>query len=138
MDSSSPESPAAVPEDDLALARWARDQISTVPGVARLGRGSLSEVATYWVDTKVVGVLVQPETLEVHVVARYPEGFPLADLSRRIRQRLAPLAGDRAIDIVVDDVSFRDEAGDAVSQAESLTSHGDGAARLDGGEPGTP
>lgn len=110
------EPPAAAPEDDVALARRVREQALAVEGVAALGRGRSVEAATYWVDSKILGVAVRPDTLEVHIVARYPEGFPLTALSGRMRERLSPLAGGRLIDIVVDDVVFEEEGGVAGSE----------------------
>lgn len=74
-----------------------------------MGRGRLSEAATYWIDRKVVGVVVEAERLELHVVAHYPHGFPLAELTRRLRERLEPVAEGRTIDIVVDDALLSQE-----------------------------
>jgi hypothetical protein len=70
-----------------------------------MGSGCLAEAATYWVGRKIVGVVVRPDALEVHVVARYPEGFPLANLDRHLRERLEPLARDRLVNIVIEDLT---------------------------------
>ena len=93
------------PEDDALLAERVRGVVLATPGVAGMGHGRLAEAATYWVGRKIMGVVVRPDELEVHVVARYPEAFPLAKLDRHLRERLRPLAGERLTNIVIEDLT---------------------------------
>lgn len=91
--------------------------VLSVPGVAGLHGGRYGEIATYLPGRRVRGVRIEPEDphaaagagrVEVHVVARYPT--PVGTLASRIRTRLAPLAGDRAVDVYVEDYTVADEA----------------------------
>lgn len=104
-----PSGEAGGPEDDVRLAELIRDAVLETPGVARMGRGRLAEAATYWVNRKVVGVVIRPDAIEAHVVARYPEALPLPDLDRRLRARLQPLARGRRTDLVFEDLAMPDE-----------------------------
>ena len=104
---------ASDPQADLALAHQIKQATLETQGVATISAGRLAEVATRWVGEKVVGVAVDEASVEVHVVARYPSGFPIADLAERLRDNVEPLAGGRRLDVVVDDLVMA--ADDAVS-----------------------
>jgi hypothetical protein len=69
-----------------------------------MGRGRFVEAATYEGGEKVSGVVVRPEEIEVHVVARYPLPKPIPDLAADIIERVAPQAGGRRINVVVEDL----------------------------------
>ena len=56
----------------LQLARAASEAALATEGVHSMGRGRFVEAATYEGGEKVSGVVVGPEELEVHIVARYP------------------------------------------------------------------
>ena len=101
------------PQADLALAHQIKQATLETQGVATISAGRLAEVATRWVGEKVVGVAVDETSVEVHVVARYPSGFPIADLAERLRDNVEPLAGGRRLDVIVDDLVMA--ADDAVS-----------------------
>ena len=102
---------ASDPQADLALAHHIRQAALETEGVATINAGRWAEVATRWLGEKVVGVAVDEASVEVHVVARYPSGFPIADLAERLRNNLEPLAGGRRLDVVVDDlVMAQDDA----------------------------
>ena len=101
------------PQADLALAHRIKQAALDTEGVATISAGRLAEVATRWLGEKVVGVAVDEASVEVHVVARYPSGFPIADLAKRLRDNVEPLAGGRRLDVVVDDLVMA--ADDAVS-----------------------
>ena len=69
-----------------------------------MGRGRYVEAATYEGGEKVSGVVVNPEEVEIHIVARYPLPKPIPEISRSIMERVAPQAGDRRTIIVVEDL----------------------------------
>jgi hypothetical protein len=69
-----------------------------------MGRGRYVEAATYEGNEKVTGVVVSPEEVEIHIVARYPLPKPIPEISRSIIERVAPQAGDRRTVVVVDDL----------------------------------
>lgn len=100
----SPPGEAADPEDDVRLAESIRTAVLATPGVAAMGGGRLVEAATYWVNRKVMGVVIHPDAIEVHIVVRYPEGLPVTELDGRLRARLEPLAAGRRTDIVFEDL----------------------------------
>lgn len=91
--------------------------VLSVPGVAGLHGGPFGEIATYLPGRRVRGVRITPEDphapagtarVEVHVVARYPT--PVGTVASRVRAGLASLAGDRAVDVYVEDYTVADEA----------------------------
>jgi hypothetical protein len=69
-----------------------------------MGRGRWVEAATYEGGEKVSGVVVRPEELEIHIVARYPLPKPIPEIAGDIMERVAPRAGDRRTHVVVDDL----------------------------------
>jgi len=69
-----------------------------------MGRGRFVEAATYEGSEKVSGVIVGPEELEIHIVARYPLPKPIPEISRSIMERVAPQAGGRRTTVVVEDL----------------------------------
>jgi hypothetical protein len=73
-----------------------------------MGRGRFVEVATYEGGEKVSGVVVRPEELEIHIVARYPLPKPIPEIARGIMERVAPQAGDRKTVVVVEDLEVAD------------------------------
>jgi hypothetical protein len=73
-------------------------------GVYSMGRGRYVEAATYEGSEKVSGVVVNPEEVEIHIVARYPLPKPIPEIARSIMERVAPQAGDRRTVVVVEDL----------------------------------
>ena len=69
-----------------------------------MGRGRYVEAATYEGGEKVSGVVVGPEELEIHVVARYPLPRPIPEIAESIRERVAAEAGGRKTTVVVEDL----------------------------------
>ena len=69
-----------------------------------MGRGRFVEAATYEGGEKVSGVVVGPEELEIHIVARYPLPKPIPAIAGEIMERVAPHAGGRRTTIVVEDL----------------------------------
>lgn len=90
--------------DGIQLARVAAVAALATEGVHSLGRGRFVEAATYEGSQKVSGVVVGPEQLEIHIVARYPLPKPIPDIAESIRERVAPEAGGRKTLVVVEDV----------------------------------
>ena len=90
--------------EELELARAAAQAALATDGVHSMGRGRYVEAATYEGTEKVSGVVVKPDEVEIHVVARYPLPSPIPEISRSIIERVAPRAGDRRIVVVVDDL----------------------------------
>lgn len=95
--------------EDLKIARAAAEAALSVEGVRSLGRGVYAEAATYGAGEKVVGVVVQPEEVTVHVVVGYPPPGPLPEVAGKVRRRVAPHAGGRAASVVVEDLETSEE-----------------------------
>jgi hypothetical protein len=74
-----------------------------------MGRGRYAEAATYEGGEKVSGVVVKPEELEIHIVARYPLPKPIPEISRDIMERVAPRAGGRRTTVVVEDLEVAED-----------------------------
>jgi uncharacterized alkaline shock family protein YloU len=89
---------------ELLLARGATQAALATEGVYSMGRGRYVEAATYEGSEKVSGVVVNPEEVEIHIVARYPLPKPIPEIARSIMERVAPQAGDRRTVVVVEDL----------------------------------
>jgi hypothetical protein len=90
--------------DDLQLARAVSEAALATDGVYSLGIGRYAEAATYGAGEKVTGVVVNPDEVRVHIVARYPLAEPIPALAERIRERVASRAGGRPTTVVVEDL----------------------------------
>ena len=86
------------------MARAAAQAALATEGVYSMGRGRYVEAATYEGSEKVSGVVVNPEEVEIHIVARYPLPKPIPEIARSIMERVAPEAGDRRTVVVVEDL----------------------------------
>ena len=95
--------------DGIELARAASVAALATEGVYSMGRGRYVEAATYEGSEKVSGVVVTPENLEIHIVARYPLPKPIPEIAESIRERVAPEAGGRKTMVVVDDLEVADD-----------------------------
>ncbi|HEX4991844.1 MAG TPA: hypothetical protein VFV45_01325 [Rubrobacteraceae bacterium] len=89
---------------ELLLARAAVQAALATEGVHSMGRGRYVEAATYEGNEKVTGVIVNPDEVEIHIVARYPLPKPIPEITRSIIERVAPQAGDRRINVIVEDL----------------------------------
>lgn len=69
-----------------------------------MGSGRFVEAATYEGSEKVSGVVVRPDEVEVHVVARWPLTKPIPDIAQSIRERMASAAGSRTTTIIFEDL----------------------------------
>ena len=74
-----------------------------------MGRGRYVEAATYEGSEKVSGVVVGPEDLEIHIVARYPLPRPIPEIAENIRERVAPQASGRKTRVVVEDLEVGED-----------------------------
>jgi acylphosphatase len=101
--------------DDLTIARAVAGAALATTGVHVLGEGRYAEAATYGANDKVLGVVVNNDSVRVHVVAKYPEGTPVPELVQRIERQAAPHAEGRTVEVVVEDLYLarESEAGNA-------------------------
>ncbi|HYY18551.1 MAG TPA: hypothetical protein VE864_06895 [Streptosporangiaceae bacterium] len=79
------------------------DAVSAVPGVAALSGGRLGGVGTYLPGRRVTGIVIRGEDIEVHVVGRY--GVPVAEIAAGVRLAAGPLAGDRTVHVIIEDLA---------------------------------
>ncbi|WP_018655825.1 hypothetical protein [Actinomadura flavalba] len=97
-----------------ALAERIGAAVTGLPDVAGLTAGPAGRVVTFRVGEPFAGVAVRDDVVEIAVVAR--AGRPLPDVAAAVRRAAAPLAGDRTVDVLIDDIREPDEdAGDARS-----------------------
>lgn len=92
--------------DELQLARAASEAALATEGVHSLGTGRYVEAATYEGSEKVTGVVVRPDEIEIHIVARYPLPKPIPEISRSIVERVSSQAGGRRTTVVVEDIEM--------------------------------
>ena len=82
------------------------DAVATVvqgcTGVAALDGGPFGQVASYLPGRKVAGVVVGDGRVTVQVRSRW--GIPAPDLAALIAAVLAPLTGQRPVDVVIADI----------------------------------
>ena len=90
--------------DDLQLARAAREAALATTGVHSMGSGRYAEAATYGAGEKVTGVVVDPDEVRVHIIARYPLAEPIPVLAERVRERVALSSGGRPAMVIVEDL----------------------------------
>ncbi|MDP9426366.1 MAG: hypothetical protein M3P37_10135 [Actinomycetota bacterium] len=90
--------------DDLQLARAVRETALATAGVHSMGSGRYAEAATYGAGEKVTGVVVDPSSVRVHIIARYPLTEPIPSLAERVRERVALRTEGRPAMIVVEDL----------------------------------
>ncbi len=90
--------------DDLQLARAVSEAALTTEGVYSLGTGRYAEAATYGAGEKVIGVVVNPDEVRVHIVVRYPLPEPIPALVERVRERVIPRTEGRTTTVVVEDL----------------------------------
>ena len=75
-----------------------------------MGRGRWAEAATYEGGEKVSGVIVGPDEVEIHIVARYPLPKPIPKIAGEIMERVGPQAGGRRTTVVVEDLEVAEDA----------------------------
>jgi len=116
---SSPPDPA---EPDLPhtadLADLVAEAVLACPVVAALAADGF--VATFLPGRRVAGVRIAEDVCEVAVVL-HMGGSPLPDMAEQVRRAVAPVVGDRRVDVVIADVVI---AGDIPSRAEIASGAG--------------
>jgi len=95
--------------DGIELARAAAVAALATEGVHSMGRGRYVEAATYEGSEKVSGVVVGPDDVEIHIVARYPLPRPIPEIAENIRERVAPEAGGRKTTVIVEDLEVAED-----------------------------
>jgi uncharacterized alkaline shock family protein YloU len=95
--------------DGIQIARAAIAAALATEGVHSMGHGRYVEAATYEGSEKVSGVVVGPEDLEIHIVARYPLPRPIPEIAETIRERVAPQAGGRRIRVIVENLEVGED-----------------------------
>ena len=74
-----------------------------------MGTGRYVEAATYEGSEKVSGVVVKPDEVEVHIVARYPLPKPIPQIASNLMERVSPQAGGRRTMVVVEDLEVAED-----------------------------
>jgi hypothetical protein len=106
---STPASPGATvpPTAPVAAAPLEPDLVAAAvlacPAVLELHAGGLRQVATYLPGRRVTGVRTDAEVIQVSVVAA--AGVPIPAVAAQVRAAVAPLAGDRPVDVHIADVA---------------------------------
>ena len=90
--------------DDLQLAKAVREVALATAGVHSMGSGRYAEAATYGAGEKVTGVVVDPDEVRVHIIARYPLTEPIPALGERVREKVALRSEGRPASVVVEDL----------------------------------
>lgn len=96
------------PHPDCAedLAEAVAAAAVSVPGVNALHAGRFGEVATYLPGRRVVGVRVDDDTLDVHIVMRWEHD--VAVVAAAVHQAVAAVAPGRQVSVTVEDVGIPD------------------------------
>ena len=76
--------------------------VRACPGVSGLDSGPFSGVASYLPGRKVEGIVVRDGRVTVQVRSRW--GVPAPELAVMITAMLAPLTGNRPVDLVIADI----------------------------------
>ncbi len=96
--------------NDLELARIVSEEVLATEGVYSLSSGKFVEAATYGAGGTVRGVVVRPEEVEVHIVARYQPDRAIPELTNTLIERVAPKTEGRKVAVVVEDIEVGDSA----------------------------
>ncbi|MEV7012737.1 hypothetical protein [Streptosporangium sp. NPDC051022] len=79
------------------LAHEIAEAVRNCPDVADLSGGPFGTVATYLPGERVSGVALRENEVEVSVVVQ--PGRPLPEIADEVRAALAPLVGDRPVNV---------------------------------------
>ena len=93
--------PVAIVPVDLDPAGLVRLVLSC-PGVVAMHGGFAGEVATYLPGNRVVGVRILADSVEVHVVSRWP--ITAHQLAAQVWAVTVPAVDRRRVDVVIGDV----------------------------------
>jgi hypothetical protein len=78
--------------------------VSSCPGVARVGSGSLAALTTYLPGRRIPGIRINPDTVELEVVAEWDSNA--GDISRSVQAVVADLVDARSVDITIADIDL--------------------------------
>ncbi|MEV6153178.1 hypothetical protein AB0L53_22810 [Nonomuraea sp. NPDC052129] len=84
-------------------AQLVAERVRACAGVAGLSGGLFGTVATYLPGERLTGVSVDEREVTIAIVARL--GRPLPETAEEVRRAVADLAGDRPVNIRIDDVA---------------------------------
>lgn len=107
-------------EDVSRLADAVAAAVLACPGVSRLSGGRYGQVATYLPRRRVTGVQVDQSRIQVHVVGRY--GLTVDDIAAQVRASVRLFAGDRPVDVAIDDLDVAGGPPDAGPPALTASS----------------
>ncbi len=93
----------AAVEGERHPAELVAERVLACPSVAALAGGLAGQAATYLPGRRVAGISWRDDVCEVAVVLRL-DGRPLPELAEQVRRAVEPVAGGRAVDILVADV----------------------------------
>lgn len=100
----SAEAPQPSPGEPLVdLAERVADRVLAAPGVSELHGGMFGEVATYLPGRRLMGVRVDSEHVDVHVVMEW--GHDVRELATGVRSAVAEVAPDHQVSVTVEDVA---------------------------------
>ncbi|MFC4112383.1 Asp23/Gls24 family envelope stress response protein [Nonomuraea zeae] len=95
------------------------DRVLACAGVAGLSGGRFGTVATYLPGERLLGVSVSGAAIEIAIVATLDR--PLPETAAEVRRTVLGLAGDRRVDVRIDDIRIEDApAGQARSGDDRL------------------
>ncbi|GAA3564514.1 hypothetical protein GCM10022419_051480 [Nonomuraea rosea] len=95
------------------------DRVLACAGVAGLSGGRFGTVATYLPGERLLGVLVNGAAIEIAIVATLDR--PLFETADEVRRSVLDVAGDRRVDVRIDDIRVDDAHTDG-SGAEDVQS----------------
>lgn len=75
------------------------DAVRRCPDVADLSGGPFGTVATYLPGERVAGVALRDDEVEVSIVVQM--GRPLPEIAQEVRTAIAPLVGDRPVNVYI-------------------------------------
>ncbi|MEV4171122.1 hypothetical protein [Nonomuraea sp. NPDC049709] len=86
----------------MGEARLIAERARGCPGVAGLSGGPFGTVATYLPGERLTGVSVDEREVEIAIVATLAR--PLPETAEGVRRAVADLAGDRPVNVRIDDI----------------------------------
>lgn len=115
-------------EGTLQTARAVREAALAADGVFELGKGLFVEAATYDGGEKVSGVVVDDDSVEVHLVLDYPLLKPIPEIDRDLKRTLGSKSGGRTMNLIFEDVVDEEEKAarraEAARQANDVQTNG--------------
>ncbi|WP_018157440.1 hypothetical protein [Demetria terragena] len=94
-------------DPDVTLADRLAESVRDVPSVLDLHGGVMGEVGTYLPGRRISGIREYDDRWEIHVTARL--GYPLAEVSRQVRDAASAHVPGVPIDVVIEDLGSDDD-----------------------------